>query len=154
MITLLFMNTRPILGHFLFIFYSFSSKLPEIAKFRQNCDFWSSGYISTFMVQNSVRVTFNFRSILADFYDYALNMTSYHVTEANNDFFSNWNLKFIHKPIHVPNLVKEFIVEAGFLQGAKSPPPGQLKPKITPPKTGLIPHFWPILANFKTLLTV
>ena len=85
------MSTRPILGHFLPIFYAFLSKLPEIANFlAQNCDFCHFEYFSTFLVQNPVGgggVTFNFWPILADFHEYTLNMTSYHVTEAINGYF-------------------------------------------------------------------
>ena len=54
-IALLFMSAPPILGHFLPIFYDFSSKLPEITKFSLKivtfCDY---EYFSTFLVQISV----------------------------------------------------------------------------------------------------
>ena len=83
-IALMFMTPQPILGHFLPIFYGFSSKLLEIAKFSLKivifCHF---EYLPTFLVQNSVQgATFNFLPILADFHEYTLNMTSYHLTEA------------------------------------------------------------------------
>ena len=86
---LLFMSARPILGHFLPIFYGFSSKLPGIANFSLKIViFYHFGYISTFLIQNFVQgATFNFRPILADFHEYTLNMTSYHVTEAINGYF-------------------------------------------------------------------
>ena len=82
------MSARPILGHFSH-FYGFSSKLPGIAKFSLknviSCHF---KYLSTFLVETSVRgASFNFRSILADFHEYILNMTLYHVTEAINGYF-------------------------------------------------------------------
>ena len=45
-------------------------------------------YISTFLVQNSVRrETCNFRTIMVDFHEYTLNMTSYHVTLAIDCYF-------------------------------------------------------------------
>ena len=77
------MSPRPILGHFLLIFYCFSSKLPGIANFSLKIVmFYHFGYFSTFLVQNFVReATFNFWTVLADFQEYTLNMTSYHVTE-------------------------------------------------------------------------
>ena len=83
------MSPRSILGHFLLIFDCFSSKLPGIANFSLKIViFYHFGYFSTFLVQNFVRgATFNFRTILADFHEYALNMTSYHVTEAINGYF-------------------------------------------------------------------
>ena len=83
------MSAQPILGHFLPIFYGFSSELPGIANFLLKIMiFYHCGYLSTFLVQNFVRgTTFNFRPILADFHEYTLNMTSYHVTEAINDYF-------------------------------------------------------------------
>ena len=86
---LLFMSARPILGHFLPIFDGFSSKLPEIANFSLKIMiFFHFGYFFTFLVQNFVRgATFNFRPILANFHEYTLNMTSYHVTEAINGYF-------------------------------------------------------------------
>ena len=80
---LLFMSARPILGHFLPIFYGFSSKLPRIVNFSLKIlIFYHFGYFSTFLVQNFVRgrATFNF-------HEYTLNMTSYHVTEAINGYF-------------------------------------------------------------------
>ena len=57
--------------------------------FTQNCDFFNHfGYFSTFLAQNFVQgATFNFRTILADFHEYTLNMTSYQVTEAINSYF-------------------------------------------------------------------
>ena len=83
------MSARPILGHFLPIFYGFSSKLPGIANFSLKIViFYHFGHFSIFLVQNFVRgTTFNFRPILADFHEYTLNMTSYHVTEAINGYF-------------------------------------------------------------------
>ena len=86
---LLFMSARPILGHFLPIFDGFSSKLPGIANFSLKIViFYHFGYFSTFLVQNFVRgATFNFRTILAGFHKYTLNMTLYHVTEAINSYF-------------------------------------------------------------------
>ena len=62
----------------------FSSKLPGIANFLLKIVvFYHFGYFSTFLVQNFVlRAIFNFRPILADFHEYTLNMTSYHLTEA------------------------------------------------------------------------
>ena len=86
---LLFMSDRPILGHFLPIFDGFSSKLPGIANFSlKTVIFYHFGYFSTFLVQNFVQgATFNFQPILADFHEYTLNMTSYHVTEAINGYF-------------------------------------------------------------------
>ena len=62
---LLLMSARPILGHFLHIFDGFSSKLPEIAKFSLKIViFCYFEYLSTFLVQNSVRgATFNFPPI-------------------------------------------------------------------------------------------
>ena len=80
------MSARPILGHFLSIFYGFSSELPEIANFLLKivifCHF---GY---FLVQHFVRgATFNFRPIWANFHEYTLNMMSYHVIEAINGYF-------------------------------------------------------------------
>ena len=80
------------LGHFLPIFYGFSSEPPEIAKFLLKilifCHF---EYFSTLLVQNFVGggggATFNFRPILADFHEYTLNMTPYHVNEAINGYF-------------------------------------------------------------------
>ena len=79
----------PIFGHFLPIFYGFSSKLPGIANFSLKIViFYHFGYFSIFLAQNFVRgATFNFRTILADFHEYTLNMTSYHVTEAINGYF-------------------------------------------------------------------
>ena len=80
------MSARPILGHFLPIFYRFSSKLPGIANFLLKIViFYHFGYFSTFLVQNFVRgATFSFRPILADFHEFTLHLTSYHVTEAIN----------------------------------------------------------------------
>ena len=88
---LLFMSARPILGHFLPILDGFSSELPGIANFSHKIMiFYHFGYLSTFLVQNFVQgATFNFRPILADFHEYTLNMTSYHVTEAINGYFYN-----------------------------------------------------------------
>ena len=85
----LFMSAGPILGHFLSIFDGFSSKLPGIANFSLKIViFYHFGYFSTFLVQNFVLMaTFNFRPILADFHEYTLDMTSYHVTEAINGYF-------------------------------------------------------------------
>ena len=85
----LFMSARPILGHSLPIFDGFSSELPGIANFLLKIMiFYHFGYLSTFLVQNFVRrATFNFQPILADFHEYTLNMTSYHVTEAINSYF-------------------------------------------------------------------
>ena len=83
------MSARPILGHFLPIFYGFSSKLPDITKIdAENCDFFCHcEYFYTFLVQNSDReATFDFRPILADFHEYTLNMASYHGTEAINGY--------------------------------------------------------------------
>ena len=86
---LLFMSVRTILGHFLPIFYGFSAKLPGIANFSLKIVlFYNFGYFSTLLVQNFVPgATFNFRTILADFHEYTLNMTSYHVTEEINGYF-------------------------------------------------------------------
>ena len=86
---LLFMSGRLILGHFLPIFDGFSSKLAGIANFSLKIViFYHFGYFSTFLVQNFVwGATFNFRLILADFHEYTLNMTSYHVIEASNGYF-------------------------------------------------------------------
>ena len=55
----------------------------------QNCDFFCHfEYFSTFLVQNSVQeATFNLRPILADFHEYTLDMTSYHVTVAIIGYF-------------------------------------------------------------------
>ena len=88
---LLFMSARPIFGHSFPIFDGFSSKLPGIANFSLKIEIFNHfGYFSTFLAQNFVwRATFNFRTILADFHEYTLNMTSYHVTEAINDYFYN-----------------------------------------------------------------
>ena len=89
MIALLFMRTRPVLGHFLSIFDGFSSKLPQIVMFLLKIvTFCHFEYFSTFLVQNSVQqATFHFWPILVDFHEYTLNMTSYHVTEAINGYF-------------------------------------------------------------------
>ena len=89
MAAILFMSARPIFGHFLPIFDGFSSKLPGIANFSLKIViFYHFGYFSIFLAQNFVRgATFNFRTILADFHEYTLNMTSYHVTEAINGYF-------------------------------------------------------------------
>ena len=94
---LLFMSPRPILGHFLLIFYCFSLRfLIKTARdrkfFAQNCDFlsfWTVIYLSglKFCPRDGGGATFNFRIILADFHKYTLNMTSYHVTEAINGYF-------------------------------------------------------------------
>ena len=86
---LLFMSARPIFDHFLTIFYGFSSKLPGIANFSLKIvTFYHFGYFSTFLGQNFVRgATFIFRTILADFHEYTVNMTSYYVTEAINGYF-------------------------------------------------------------------
>ena len=84
------MSARPMSGHFMPIFDGFSSKLPEIAKFLLKVVIFLSFWIllSAFLVQNSARgATLNFRPILADFHEYTLNMTSYHLTEAINDYF-------------------------------------------------------------------
>ena len=88
---LLFTSAGPILGHFLVHFDGFSPKLPEIAKFSLKivifCHF---EYFFTFLVQNPLpggRATLNFWPILADFQQYTLNMTSYHVSEAINGYF-------------------------------------------------------------------
>ena len=88
---ILFMSLRPILGHFLLIFYCFSSKLPGIAVSHQNANFsfkivmflsfWILLYLSGSKFYPGGGATFNFRTILADFHEYTLNMTSYHVTE-------------------------------------------------------------------------
>ena len=74
---------------FLPIFDGFSSKLPGIANFSLKIViFYHFAYFSAFLVQNFVRgTTFNFRPMLADFHEYTLNMTSYHVTEAINGCF-------------------------------------------------------------------
>ena len=80
---LLFMSARPIFGHFLPIFEGLSSKLPGIANFSLKIViFYHFGYLSTFLVQNFVR-----GATLADFHEYTLNMTSYHVIEASNGYF-------------------------------------------------------------------
>ena len=65
------MSAWPMLGHFLPIFDSFPSKLPEIANFSLKILIFShSEYFSTFLVQDSVRrATFNFRPILADLHE-------------------------------------------------------------------------------------
>ena len=108
------------------IFYGFSSKLAGIGKFSLKIMiFYHFGYFSTFLVQNFVRGgTFNFRTILTDFHGYTLNMTSYHVTEGINGYFNNWNLKSIHKPIYMPNLVwKNSEWKLVFYGGQKAPPP-------------------------------
>ena len=87
---LLFMSARPIFGHFLPIFLWFPIKTTRNRKFfAQNCDFfYHFGYFSTFLAQNFVQgATFNFRTILADFHEYTLNMTSYQATEAINSYF-------------------------------------------------------------------
>ena len=55
--------------------------------------------------------TFKFRQLLADFHEYTLNIT-YHGTDS---YSWNRNLKFIHMPIHMPNLVVKLKVEVGFL---------------------------------------
>ena len=83
------MSARPILGHFLPIFYGFSLKLPGIANFSLKIViFYHFGYFSTFLVQTFVRgATFNFRPILVDFHEHTLNMTSYHVIGAINGYF-------------------------------------------------------------------
>ena len=83
------MSARPILGHYLPIFYGFSSKVPEIGNFSfKIVIFCHFEYFSSFLVQNSVwGATFNFRPILADFHEYTLNITSYHVSEAVNGYF-------------------------------------------------------------------
>ena len=83
---LLFMSPRPFLGHFLLIFYCFSSELPGITNFSLKIViFYHFGYFS---IQNFVRgATYNFRTILADLHEYTLNMTSYHVNEAINAYF-------------------------------------------------------------------
>ena len=83
------MSAGPILGHFLPIFDGFSSKLPGIENFSLKIViFYHFEYFSTFLVQHFVRgATFNFRPILADFHEYTLIMTSYHVTEAINGYF-------------------------------------------------------------------
>ena len=88
---LLFMSARLSFGHLLPIFDGFSSKLPGIANF--------SLRIVIFIILDtslpfwlkilSGGATFNFRTILADFHEYTLNMTSYHMTEAINGYF--WN---------------------------------------------------------------
>ena len=64
------MNAWPILGHFLPIFYGFSSKLPEIAKFLLK-----------------IVTSCHFEYFSADFHEYTLNMTLYHETEAINGYF-------------------------------------------------------------------
>ena len=80
------MTARPILGHFLPIFYYFS-KLPGIAIFfAQNYDFLSFE-TSTFLAQFCSRGNFSFSDNLADFHENTLNITSYHVTEARNGYF-------------------------------------------------------------------
>ena len=79
-------NFRSFFAHFLW----FLSKLPEIANFSFKIVIFVilNTSLETFQVQNSVqRATFNFRPILADFHEYTLNMTSYHVTEAINGYF-------------------------------------------------------------------
>ena len=97
------MIAQPIFGHFLLIFDGFSSKLPGISNFSLKivifCHF---GYFSTILSQNLVQgPTFNFRTILADFHEYTLDMTSYHVTEAINGY----------------DLSKSFIIELIRLMG-------------------------------------
>ena len=84
----LFTSARPISGHFHFLMVlgqncqksqNFSLKLWFFCHFE---------YFCSFLVQNSVRggggggeSTFSFRPILADFHEYTLNITSYHVSE-------------------------------------------------------------------------
>ena len=83
------MGPRPILGHFLLIFDCFSSKLSGIANFSLKIViFYHFEYF--FYLSGSKfcpGATFNFRTILADFHEHTLNMTSYHVTEAINGYF-------------------------------------------------------------------
>ena len=84
------MSAQSIVCQFLPIFYDFSSKLPEIAKFLFKIvifiildtplRFW-------FKILSREGATFNFRPILADFREYTLNMTTYHVTDAINGYF-------------------------------------------------------------------
>ena len=87
---LLFMSARPILGHFLPIFYGFSSKLPDIPKLslkivifflilNTSLHFWCK-------IPNGGQLSI-FEQILADFHEYTLNMASYHVIEAINGYF-------------------------------------------------------------------
>ena len=56
----------------------------------QNCDFFAILNISLplwFKILSGGGATFNFRLILADFHEYTLSMTSYHVTETINGYF-------------------------------------------------------------------
>ena len=53
--------------------------------FAQNCDFCLFEYFSTFLVQKFCPGG-NFQ-FSADFHEYTLSMTSYHVTEAINGYF-------------------------------------------------------------------
>ena len=79
MAAILFMSAWPILGHFLPIFDGSSSKLPEIAKLLLKIVIYLSFGIVPFWLQILSMGNFQFS---ADFHEYTLNMTSYHVTEA------------------------------------------------------------------------
>ena len=85
---LLFMSARPILGHFLPIFYGFSSKLPGIANFSIKIVIFLSFWILLYHSGSKFCLGGNFQ-FSADFHEYTLNTTSYHVTEAINGYFKN-----------------------------------------------------------------
>ena len=78
-------NFQSLFAHFLW----FLIKTARNRKFfSQNCDFllfWILLYLSG--SKFCPGATFNFRTILADFHEYTLHMTSYHVTEAINGYF-------------------------------------------------------------------
>ena len=70
------------------IFYGFSSKLPEIAKFSiKLVTFCHFEYFSAFLLQNSVGGGGGNFQFSADFHEPTLSMTSYHVTQAINGHF-------------------------------------------------------------------
>ena len=86
MAALLLVSAWLILGHFLHIFYGFSSKLPEIVKFSHKIVIFLSFSILLYLPGSKFCPGSNFQ-FSADFHKYTLNMTSYHVTGAINGYF-------------------------------------------------------------------
>ena len=144
-------NFRSLFAHFWWFFV----KIAQYHKiFAETCDFFHFEYISGANVwPGGGGATFNFQPILADFSEYTLSVASYHVAEAINGYFENWNLMFIHKPIDIPNLVKELKAKVGFLWGgggAKSSLPAQPELRISPRKIGLMEtRLWRMFKSFK-----
>ena len=82
------MSAWQIVGHFLPIFNSFSSKLLDITKSSLKIVFFCHfEYFFTFLVQNSDQGNFQFSDIFGRFHEYTLNMAPYYVTEEFNGYF-------------------------------------------------------------------